>query len=75
MEVSRKKIIKMLEQMTEEPPFFRSGWEEELEFFSDMLGGYDNFVNWEEEEIYLYLKGVLDGLELPYNWMIEWEAE
>lgn len=75
MRVSRKEVIKTLAQMTEEPPVFRDSWEEELKFFSDMLGGYDNFVNWKEDEIFLYLKGVLDGMELYYNWGIDWEDD
>ena len=75
MKVSRKEVVKMLERMTEEPPFFRESWEEELKFFSDMLGGYDDFVKWEEDDIFLYLKGVLDGMNSPYNWMIDWDVE
>lgn len=75
MRVSRKEVVKMLGRMTEEPPFFRDGWEEELEFFSDMLGGHDDFVKWEEDDIFLYLKGVLDGMELYYNWRIDWEDD
>lgn len=57
------------------PPFFPESWIEELEFLSDILGGCSNFVDWKSDDIYLYLLGVLAGLELPHNWWLDWSNE
>ncbi len=70
--VKRSEVIRLLAQMTEEPPFFPESWAEELEFMSDILGGHSNFVDWKPNDIYVYLLGVLAGLELPYNWRLDW---
>ena len=76
MKVSRKEFIETLNLVIGDcEQIYKEIDKKELDYLSEVLGGHEGFIAWEENDILTYLVGVRDGIELLDNWRIDWSDE
>ena len=74
--ISKKEFIQNLHYLTDDGPFInKEDYQEDLNVISDVMGGHDGFVDWDEKEIFMYLIGIRDTFELENAYWFDWGDE